>query len=80
VKAARMLKTWMRPVARSGNAAVKATAAALRFVAILACAPADRSAVPILVHPELTRRHWRHRERLRCIAARPMQSDIESRA
>jgi hypothetical protein len=69
-----MLKTWMQPVARSGNAAVKAAAAAFRFVAIMACMPADRSSVLILVHPELTRRHWRHRERLRCIAPRPMQS------
>jgi hypothetical protein len=69
-----MMKMWMRPVARSGNAAVKAAAAAFRFVAIMACIPADRSTVPILMRPELSRRHWRHRERLRWISQRPMES------
>jgi hypothetical protein len=69
-----MMEMWMRPVARSGEAAVRAVAAAFRFVAITVSMPADRSTVPILVRPELTRRHWRHRERLRWISQRPMES------
>jgi hypothetical protein len=69
-----MTKMWIRLVARSGNTAMKAAAAAFRFDAVMASVPADQSPVSIAMRPELARRHWRHRERLRWISQRPMES------